>query len=117
MNRINSVSSNHNMQGSHPAAVDHVSLKSSFFLNEFNNLDHFYTSVDHRINAKLAQTMKKAIMLIIEEVDLHLSNKMEVLVQNEVNKKIQFVFSALDPTKSDDLDSEKIKNNGLLEHN
>ena len=94
MHRVNSVGSTG--QAYLPPGSEHVSLKSSFLLNEFNNLDHFYSSVDHRINIKLAQTMKKAIMLIIEEVDSHLSNKMELLVQNEVKKNIQIVFKSME---------------------
>ena len=59
-------------------------------------MDEFYNNIDHRINTKLAQTMKKAILLIIDEVDLHLSNKMESLIENEVDKKIQFIVNLLD---------------------
>lgn len=71
-------------------------MKSSLFQNEFNTIDDFYNNIDHRINSKLAQSMKRAILLIIEEVDLHLSNKMEVLIEAEVEKKIQNIFSDAD---------------------
>jgi hypothetical protein len=40
--------------------------------------------------------MKRAILLIIEEVDIHLSNKMEVLVETEVDKKIAKFIDSCD---------------------
>lgn len=87
---------------------EQCSIKSSFFMNEFNNLDEFYNNIDHRINTKLAQTMKKAILLIIDEVDLHLSNKMESLIENEVNKKIQFILYTMDIRNNDPVEQKSL---------
>jgi len=49
-----------------------LSLKDSFLKNEFASVDEFYDNIDHRINSKIAQGMKKAILIIIEEIDIHL---------------------------------------------
>jgi hypothetical protein len=51
--------------------------------------------------------MKKAIILIIEEVDLHLSNKMELLIESEIDKKLQATISKFDFRNCQQADTKK----------
>ena len=50
---------------------------------------------------KLAESMKKAILVIIEEVDLHLQTKMELLIQTAIDKKYPKGNSLSDVKPSD----------------
>lgn len=59
-------------------------MRESFILREFTSLDDFLNTVDDRVNIKIAQGMKKALQLVVENLDLHIKTKLRLIITNEM---------------------------------
>lgn len=61
-------------------------MRESFILREFTSLDDFLNTVDDRVNIKIAQGMKKALQLVVENLDLHIKTKLRLIITNEMQQ-------------------------------
>ena len=63
-----------------------LSLDDSFFIEKGKDttVEEYFRNIDERVNAKIAQGMKQAMLLIIKKLDVLIQNRLKCMVKDEV---------------------------------